>query len=39
MKAHRDQLYVAAGNPGHVTAPKAAAAAIAPAHRHRLVTY
>jgi peptidoglycan/xylan/chitin deacetylase (PgdA/CDA1 family) len=39
MKAHRDQLYVAAGNPGHVTAPKAAAGGVARAYRHRLVTY
>jgi peptidoglycan/xylan/chitin deacetylase (PgdA/CDA1 family) len=39
LKAHRDRLYVVAGNPGHVTAPKAAARAIAPAYRRRLVTY
>jgi peptidoglycan/xylan/chitin deacetylase (PgdA/CDA1 family) len=39
MRAHRDQLYVAAGNPGRVTAPSAAAATVAPAHRHRLLTY
>jgi peptidoglycan/xylan/chitin deacetylase (PgdA/CDA1 family) len=39
MKAHRDQLYVAAGNPGHVTAPKAVANTVAGAYRHHLVTY
>jgi peptidoglycan/xylan/chitin deacetylase (PgdA/CDA1 family) len=39
MKAHRDQLYVAAGNPGHVTAPKAATGAIAPSYRGKLITY
>jgi peptidoglycan/xylan/chitin deacetylase (PgdA/CDA1 family) len=39
LKAHRNQLYVVAGNPGHVTAPKAAARAIAPAYRRRLLTY
>jgi hypothetical protein len=39
MKAHRDQLYVAAGNSGRITAPKAAAIMVAPAYRRRLVTY
>jgi peptidoglycan/xylan/chitin deacetylase (PgdA/CDA1 family) len=39
MKAHRDELYVAAGNPGHVTAPRRAARLVAPAYRHRLLTY
>jgi peptidoglycan/xylan/chitin deacetylase (PgdA/CDA1 family) len=39
LKAHRDQVYVAAGNPGHVTAPRAAAHLVAPAYRHRLLTY
>jgi peptidoglycan/xylan/chitin deacetylase (PgdA/CDA1 family) len=39
MKAHRNQLYVAAGNPGHVTAPKAMTSMVAPAYRRRLVTY
>jgi peptidoglycan/xylan/chitin deacetylase (PgdA/CDA1 family) len=31
--------YVAAGNPGHVTVPKAFASHVAPAYRDRLVTY
>ena len=31
--------YVSAGNPGHVTVPKAFAGHVAPAHRDRLVTY
>ena len=31
--------YVAAGNPGHVTVPKALATHVAPAFRDRLVTY
>jgi peptidoglycan/xylan/chitin deacetylase (PgdA/CDA1 family) len=39
MKAHRDQLYVAAGSPGHITAPRMAASLVAPAYRHRLRTY
>jgi peptidoglycan/xylan/chitin deacetylase (PgdA/CDA1 family) len=39
MGAHRDQLYVAAGNPGHITAPRAAAPLVAPAYRNRLLTY
>ncbi len=39
LKAHRDRLYVAAGNPGAVTAPKALARGAAPRYRHRLVTY
>jgi hypothetical protein len=39
LKAHRDQLYVAAGNPGHVTVPKAVSRIVAPAYRHWLVTY
>jgi peptidoglycan/xylan/chitin deacetylase (PgdA/CDA1 family) len=39
LKAHRSQLYVAAGDPSHVTAPRAAARLVASAHRHRLVTY
>jgi hypothetical protein len=39
LGAHRDQVYVAAGNPGHITAPRTAAARVAPAYRHRLLTY
>ena len=39
MSAHRGQLYVAAGNPGHITAPRTAAPLVAPAYRHRLLTY
>jgi hypothetical protein len=39
MRANRHQLYVSAGNPGHVTAPKKAASTIAAAYRRRLVTY
>ena len=31
--------YVSAGNPGHVTVPKAYAGHVAPAHRDRVVTY
>jgi peptidoglycan/xylan/chitin deacetylase (PgdA/CDA1 family) len=39
LKAHHGQVYVAAGNPGHVTAPRTAARMVAPAYRHRLLTY
>jgi peptidoglycan/xylan/chitin deacetylase (PgdA/CDA1 family) len=39
LKAHHDQVYVSAGNPGHITAPRVAARLIAPAHRRRLLTY
>jgi peptidoglycan/xylan/chitin deacetylase (PgdA/CDA1 family) len=39
VKAHRDQVYVVAGNPGHVTAPRSAAHLVAAAYRHRLLTY
>jgi peptidoglycan/xylan/chitin deacetylase (PgdA/CDA1 family) len=37
--AHPAQRYISAGNPGHVTAPKASAAKIAPTYRDRLLTY
>jgi peptidoglycan/xylan/chitin deacetylase (PgdA/CDA1 family) len=36
---HPEQRYISAGNPGHVTAPKALASRIAPAYREKLITY
>jgi peptidoglycan/xylan/chitin deacetylase (PgdA/CDA1 family) len=39
MKARRNELYVAAGNPGHITAPRTAARLVAPVYRQRLLTY
>ncbi|HEY3604110.1 MAG TPA: polysaccharide deacetylase family protein [Sporichthyaceae bacterium] len=37
--AHPEQRYISAGNPGHVTVPKAMASRIAPDYRERLITY
>jgi peptidoglycan/xylan/chitin deacetylase (PgdA/CDA1 family) len=39
LRSHRDRLYVVAGNPDAVTAPKALTRALNPRYRHRLVTY
>jgi peptidoglycan/xylan/chitin deacetylase (PgdA/CDA1 family) len=39
LRAHHHEVYVSAGNPGHVTAPRAAAHLIAARHHHRLLTY
>jgi hypothetical protein len=39
LTAHPEARYITAGNPGHVTVPKAAAAKVAPAYRDRLITY
>jgi|GEM_PF-6120458 len=39
LTAHAEARYVTAGNPGHVTVPKAAAAKVAPAYRDRLILY
>ncbi|HEX3610375.1 MAG TPA: polysaccharide deacetylase family protein [Sporichthyaceae bacterium] len=37
--AHPEARYITAGNPGHVTVPKTAAAKVAPAYRDKLITY
>jgi peptidoglycan/xylan/chitin deacetylase (PgdA/CDA1 family) len=39
FEAHPEQRYISAGNPGHVTVPKASAARVAPAFTDRVVTY
>ncbi len=39
LHAHPEKRYVSAGNPGHITVPKALAAKVKPAERGRVVTY
>ena len=39
LKAHPDQRYRAAGNPGKITAPRQFADVLSPKYRSRLVTY
>jgi peptidoglycan/xylan/chitin deacetylase (PgdA/CDA1 family) len=39
LSRHRSRRYVSAGNPGHVTVPRALAGQVAPRFRDRLVTY